>query len=61
MVCVKVFDLEHEKDLESEVNHFLERLNEDQLIDIKYHVAALYEEDEEDQIYCFLLWSFIEK
>lgn len=53
MVKVKVFDLEHEKDLEIEVNRFLERLDEDQLIDIKYHVSTMYEEDEEEQIYCF--------
>ncbi|NCU18727.1 sporulation protein Cse60 [Pallidibacillus pasinlerensis] len=53
MVSVKVFDYEHEKDLEVEVNQFLEKLDEDQLIDIKYHVATMYEEDEEDQIYCF--------
>jgi len=53
MVKVKVFDYEHEKDLEHEVNNFLGRLDEDQLIDIKYHVAAMYEEDDEDQIYCF--------
>lgn len=52
MVKVKVFDYEHEKDLEKEVNKFLGKLNEDQLIDIKYHVAAMYEEDDE-QIYCF--------
>jgi len=53
MVKVKVFDYEHEKDLENSVNHFLRNLDEDQLIDIKYHVAAMYEEGEEDQIYCF--------
>ncbi|WP_033828109.1 sporulation protein Cse60 [Bacillus andreraoultii] len=52
MVKVKVFDYEHEKDLENEVNKFLGKLNEDQLIDIKYHVAAMFEEDDE-QIYCF--------
>jgi hypothetical protein len=53
MVKVKVFDYEHEKDLEHEMNNFLGKLDEDQLIDIKYNVAAMYEEDDEDQIYCF--------
>jgi Sporulation protein Cse60 len=53
MVSVKVFDYEHEKDLEIEINQFLKNLDEDQLIDIKYHVATMYEDDEEDQIYCF--------
>ncbi|WP_062354851.1 sporulation protein Cse60 [Bacillus kwashiorkori] len=52
MVKVKVFDLEHEKDLEFEVNKFLQKIDETQLIDIKYDVAAIAEEDEE-QIYCF--------
>lgn len=52
MVKVKVFDMEHEKDLEKEVNRFLEKIEEDQLIDIKYHVAAM-SEDYDDQIYCF--------
>jgi len=52
VVKVKVFDFEHEKDLEKEVNRFLQQLDERQLIDIKYHVAAIAEEDDE-QIYCF--------
>ena len=49
---VKLFDTEHEKDLEFEVNRFLAKLEENQLIDIKYSVAVMTEEDEE-QIYCF--------
>lgn len=53
MVMVKVFDYEHEKDLEKELNQFLRKLDEKQLIDIKYHVAAMYEEGDEEQIYCF--------
>ncbi len=53
MVKVKVFDFEHEEDLEVEVNRFLKNLDEDQLIDIKYTVATMYEEDEDEQIYCF--------
>ena len=52
MLRVKVFDFEHEKDLEEEVNRFLQQLHEDQFIDIKYSVAAMTEEEEE-QIYCF--------
>ncbi|MCM3587934.1 sporulation protein Cse60 [Mesobacillus maritimus] len=54
MIQVKVFDHEHEKDLEKEMNRFLKQMDEDQLVDIKYNVAALVEEEEEDdQIYCF--------
>jgi hypothetical protein len=49
---VKVFDQEHEKDLEKEMNRFLMGLDERKLVDIKYNVAAM-PEDEEEQIYCF--------
>jgi len=52
MIRVKVFDYEHEKDLEQEINHFLSNMDDRKLVDIKYHVAAL-NEDEDDQIYCF--------
>ena len=52
MIQVKVFDYEHEKDLEKEMNRFLERLDEKELVDIKYNVAA-YQEEVEEQIYCF--------
>ncbi len=52
MIKVKLFDYEHEKDLEKGMNEFLEKVSEDNLIDIKYNVAALGEE-ETDQIYCF--------
>ncbi|PLT29240.1 sporulation protein Cse60 [Peribacillus deserti] len=52
MIQVKLFDYEHEKDLENGMNSFLKVIKEDQLVDIKYNVAAISEE-EEDQIYCF--------
>lgn len=53
MIQVKLFDQEHEKDLEKEVNRFLERLDEKKLLDIKYNIAALPEEVDDEQIYCF--------
>jgi Sporulation protein Cse60 len=53
MIQVKLFDREHEKDLEKEMNRFLKGLDEKKLLDIKYNVAALPEDEEEDQIYCF--------
>lgn len=47
---VKVFDENHEKDLENSINEFFESDNYD-IIDIKYQVAlAVFGED---QIYCF--------
>lgn len=53
MIQVKLFDREHEKDLEKEMNYFLKGLEEKELIDIKYNVAAFPEDEEEEQIYCF--------
>ena len=47
---VKVFDENHEKDLENSVNMFLSTLNGD-IIDIKYNVAIAV--CGEEQIYCF--------
>ncbi|WP_042345220.1 sporulation protein Cse60 [Bacillus massiliigorillae] len=52
MIKVKMFDYEHEKDLEKEMNEFLHKMSEDQLVDIKYNVAAIGE-DANEQIYCF--------
>jgi len=46
---VKVFDFESEKDLEEEINNFLNETIE--LIDIKYQVALGI--SGEEQIYCF--------
>lgn len=53
MIQVKLFDQEHEKDLELEMNRFLQKLDEKKLVDIKYNVAAMPEDDEDEQIYCF--------
>jgi hypothetical protein len=53
LIQVKLFDREHEKDLEKEMNRFLKGIDERKLVDIKYNVAAILEEDEEEQIYCF--------
>jgi hypothetical protein len=53
MIQVKLFDEEHEKDLEKKMNRFLEKVEEQKLVDIKYNIAALPEEDEDEQIYCF--------
>ena len=39
-------------DLEKEMNAFLKAISEEQLLDIKYNVAAIGEDDDE-QIYCF--------
>ena len=48
---IKVFDEEHELDLEKKVNEFLSNFQSDDIIDIKYSVATLY--DGRSQIYCY--------
>lgn len=50
-VKVKLFDEEHELDLEEKVNAFLANIHPEQLIDIKYQVATMY--DYKNQIYCY--------
>ncbi|HEY8435578.1 MAG TPA: sporulation protein Cse60 [Haloplasmataceae bacterium] len=50
-VKVKLFDEEHELDLEEKVNAFLANIQPEQLIDIKYQVATMY--DYKNQIYCY--------
>lgn len=47
---VKIFDEEYEKDLEDDINSFLDDLEGD-VIDIKFQVStSIYSEE---QIYCF--------
>lgn len=47
---VKVFDCDHEKDLEESINGFLEEF-EGEIIDIKFSVSASV--FGEEQVYCF--------
>lgn len=47
---VKIFDEESEKDLEEDINNFLEETDKE-ILDIKYQVScSIYSEE---QIYCF--------
>lgn len=48
---IKIFDENHEQDLELKVNEFLKTLKNEKIIDLKYQLAILY--DEREQIYCF--------
>lgn len=45
---VKVIDVEHEKDLEDEINNFI---SDKEVYDIKYSTAVAV--SGEDQIFCF--------
>ena len=50
-MLVKIFDEEHEKDLELVVNDFLIKNKHLEIIDIKYQVSiSMFSEE---QIYCF--------
>ena len=52
-VQVKIFDEEHEEDLEIKVNKFLKNdIDSKNFIDIKYSVAA-FSSPTGDQIYCY--------
>lgn len=51
MIKVKIFDEEHEEDLQEKINAFLEKFKDDQFIDIKYQISTLY--DYKSQIYCY--------
>lgn len=48
---IKVFDCEHESDLEIEVNEFLSLIDDKDIIDIQYQCSMMY--DERSQIYSY--------
>ena len=52
MLCVEIFDEEHEKDLQININKFLSDINENDVIDIKYSINAFVSSNGE-QIYCY--------
>lgn len=55
---VKLFDEDHEKDLEAAINEFLSELD-GKVVDIKYQVALGI--CGEEQIYCFSAMVIYEK
>lgn len=52
MTQVKIFDEEHESDLEMVVNKFLMSKDYSTIIDIKYQIQTFVTKDNE-QIYCY--------
>ncbi len=52
MIKVEIFDEEHEKDLQKKVNDFILKLQERDLVDIKYQLNAFLTATNE-QIYCY--------
>ncbi|HEX7063573.1 MAG TPA: sporulation protein Cse60 [Bacillales bacterium] len=53
MLKVKVFDAEHEADLEDEVNSYLETISETQYKDIKFQVAAAEDSETGEMVCCY--------
>lgn len=53
MLKVKVFDAEHEADLEEELNMFLAGINEAQVQDVQFQVAAAEDTDSGEAVCCF--------
>jgi hypothetical protein len=51
VIQVKMIDTEHEKDLEFAVNRFLRKLEDEDVVDIKYQVTV--DVDRDEQVYCF--------
>lgn len=49
MIQVKVFDEEHEDDLEESVNEFLSGIPQDHVMDIKYQIAVCENAHEENE------------
>ena len=52
MIKVEIYDEEHERDLQYKVNNFLSKLNESDVIDIKYSIHA-FSSSSGEQIYCY--------
>ena len=49
---VIIFDENHEKDLEQNINDFIKK-NDVEIIDIKYQVAIAMDSIGDNQVYCF--------
>ena len=49
MLCVEIFDEEHEKDLQININKFLSDINENDVIDIKYSINAFVSSNGEER------------
>lgn len=50
-MLVKIFDEDHEQDLEDAINEFIPCVSE--IIDIKYSVAIMNDLKTNEQIYCY--------
>lgn len=53
MLRVKVFDEEHELDLEETMNLFLETLHEKQVKSVQYEVSVANDLATDEQVFCY--------
>lgn len=53
MMQVKLFDFEHEEDLEEALNDFLATLQEENIVEVKYQVAVADNPKTFDTVFCF--------
>nr|WP_257351553.1 sporulation protein Cse60 [Pseudalkalibacillus decolorationis] len=55
MLKVKLFEAEHEEDLEEEINAFLVNVHESNVIDVRYQVSMAVDEysEEVETVYSF--------
>lgn len=53
LLKVKLFDEEHELDLEESINAFLETINKNKLRDIQYTVAVAEDTVDGGSVFCF--------
>lgn len=51
-IQVKVFDEEHEEDLENAINDFLKDIAPSEFVDIRYSITA-FSTPAGDQVYCY--------
>ena len=50
-MLVKLFDENHEQDLENAINEFIQYI--ENIVDIKYSVAIMNDSKTNEQIYCY--------
>lgn len=53
MLKVKIFDEEHENDLENEINTFLETIDPSKVKDLQYQVAVAEDPQGLEMVFCF--------
>lgn len=55
MLKIKVFDEQHEKELEEDINLFIDKISKEnkEVVDIKFSTSHISDYANREQIYCF--------